>query len=439
MNTPASAEAFRALILPLSVALAFGTVGISSGASAQGVPDYSQEQPVRAFGQQELDQMLAPIALYPDSLLSQMLMAATYPMEVSQAARWSHAYPNLRGEMALRAVEDQNWDPSVKSLVAFPQVLSMMDERLDWTERLGDAFLAQEPQVMDTIQMLRQRAQAAGNLQSTDQLYVQQRGRTIYVEPVNPQMVYVPYYDPTVIYGGWWWPAPPVAWRPWPGYHARPGIQAGMFWGGGVSLSAGYFFGRFDWPQRRVYVMPVTNRYNTVIINRGGGRLVSESRPREEFTRWRHDPQHRGVVPYRDAALRQQFVSSTAAPQRPAADSRRETEQRQFAVPVARQDPPRLRAESRATVAPPIAAVVQPAAQARPEPRREAFVRQAEPARVQPVERAQSRQAEPAIRHQTETRREPPANAPEAHPGRGWHRESRNPREAQRNPAAAPS
>src|SRR5881409_2520845 len=118
--------------------------------------------------QQELDQMLAPIALYPDSLLSQILMASTYPLEVVEAARWSRANPNLKGDEAVRAVEQNTWDPSVKSLVAFPQILQMMDEKLGWTERLGDAFLSQQALVMDTVQNLRQKAYEVGNLKSTD-------------------------------------------------------------------------------------------------------------------------------------------------------------------------------------------------------------------------------------------------------------------------------
>src|SRR3989304_2353649 len=162
-------------------------------------------QSIRAFTQEELDQMLAPIALYPDSLLSQILMASTYPLEVGEAARWSRTNPDLKGDQAVTAVEKKNWDPSVKSLVAFPQILMMMDEKLDWTERLGDAFLGQQTQVMDTVQYLRQRAQAAGNLNSNDQIRVDQQGEVIVIEPANPQVIYVPYYDPAVIYGPWWW------------------------------------------------------------------------------------------------------------------------------------------------------------------------------------------------------------------------------------------
>ena len=163
------------------------------------------------FTQQELDQMLAPLALYPDSLLSQILMASTYPLEIVEAARWVKAHPALQGDQAVKATDQYNWEPSVKSLVAFPNVLAMMDEKLDWTERLGDAFLSQQPEVMDTVQNLRQRASANGTLQSTDQVRIDQEEQNISITSPDPQVVYVPYYDPTVIYGSWWWPAyPPV-------------------------------------------------------------------------------------------------------------------------------------------------------------------------------------------------------------------------------------
>ena len=175
------------------------------------------------FTQQELDQMLAPLALYPDSLLSQILMASTYPLEIVEAARWVKARPTVEGDQAVKATDQYNWEPSVKSLVAFPNVLAIMDEKLDWTERLGDAFLSQESEVMETVQNLRQRASANGTLQSTDQVRINQEGQNISITSPDPQVVYVPYYDPTVIYGSWWWPAsPPVFWRPWPGYFVGP-------------------------------------------------------------------------------------------------------------------------------------------------------------------------------------------------------------------------
>ena len=196
------------LVLLLSVSLVFAQETVS-------MPQQDAPTQSRTFTQQELDQMLAPIALYPDSLLSQILMASTYPLEVVEAARWSRANPNLKGDEAVRAVEQNTWDPSVKSLVAFPQILQMMDEKLGWTERLGDAFLSQQALVMDTVQNLRQKAYAAGNLKSTDQVRVEQQGQTIVIEPTRPEVIYVPYYDPLVVYGPWWWPAyPPVYWAP---------------------------------------------------------------------------------------------------------------------------------------------------------------------------------------------------------------------------------
>ena len=145
----------------------------------------------RAYSQAELDQMLAPIALYPDPLLAQVLMAATYPLEIAEAARWSRANFALQGDDAVRAAQDESWDPSVKSLLAFPHLLQRMSDSPDWMRALGDAFLAQEPQVMDTVQQLRRRAQVAGNLQSDEQLYVQRQGDAILLQPASPQYVFL--------------------------------------------------------------------------------------------------------------------------------------------------------------------------------------------------------------------------------------------------------
>src|SRR3989442_12446058 len=136
--------------------------------------------------------MLAPSALSPHSLLSRILMGSSYPLEVVEAARWSRANPSLKGDQAVQAVTQNSWDPSVKSLVGFPQILLMMDEKLDWTERLGDAFLAQQAQVMDTVQSLRQKAYDAGNLKSTEQVSVDRQGQTIVVESPRPEVIYVP-------------------------------------------------------------------------------------------------------------------------------------------------------------------------------------------------------------------------------------------------------
>jgi len=267
---------------------------------AQAQPAPAQPAPERpAFRQEQLDQMLAPIALHPDPLLSQILMASTYPLEVVQAARWSRANPNLKGEAAVKAVEGMNWDPSVKSLVAFPEILQMMDERLEWTEDLGEAFLAQQGQVLDTIQGLRRRAEAQGNLQPNERIAVRREGDYIGIEPPDPGVVHVPYYDPRVAYGPWWAPAyPPVYWGPPPVYYA--GWGPGFWWGPGVVVSSGFFFGAFSWPHRHV---TITHFHHHRGLYARRGYVVTARGP----VTWRHDVYHRRNAPYRQAVLRQEF------------------------------------------------------------------------------------------------------------------------------------
>ncbi|HLF24094.1 MAG TPA: DUF3300 domain-containing protein [Burkholderiales bacterium] len=283
----------RLLLLPLCVSVAF----------AQTNP------PEPAYTQAELDQMLAPIALYPDSLLSQILMAATYPLEVVQAARWSRANSALTGEQAVRAVDDRDWDPSVKSLVAFPQILTMMDTRLEWTERVGDAFLAQQSQVMDTVQGLRQKAYAAGNLRSTEQQRVERQGDVIVVEPADPAIVYVPYYHPAVVYGPWWWPAyPPVYWAPWPGYYAPSGY-VGITWSIGIGVGVNFFFGAWDWPHRHIRIVDAHPFYYHRV----------DRRPLPPTKIWVHTPDHRRGVSYRNPAVRERYRHTIGSP-----DQRRE-------------------------------------------------------------------------------------------------------------------
>jgi hypothetical protein len=242
--------------------LAGAAIFTASAAFAQ-VPEYAERsyeerpqaeaayQSRAPLQQRELDQILAPVALYPDALLSQLLMASTYPREVAEAASWSRNNPGLQGDDAVRAVEREAWDPSVKSLVAFPDVLLMMADRIDWTARLGEAFLAQEQAVMGTVQALRQRADQAGNLRSGEQQMVERNGDNYVIEPSSPEMVHVPYYDPRVVYGDWWWPGyAPVYWNPWPGYAYYGGI--GFGWGHGVRLHRHFFYGGFDWGRRHV-------------------------------------------------------------------------------------------------------------------------------------------------------------------------------------------
>jgi hypothetical protein len=174
----------------------------------------------RVYNQAELDALLAPIALYPDPLLNNILDAARYPDDVMAAADWSRANPGMQGDAALQAVDGEPWAPSVKSLVAYPDVLARLVESPQWLYDLGDAYATHGPYIQTTIQQLRARAQTNGYLQSDANQYVYQQAGQIYVQPVYPTVVYVPYYNPFVVYGTWWWPAyRPWAFRP---FYARP-------------------------------------------------------------------------------------------------------------------------------------------------------------------------------------------------------------------------
>jgi hypothetical protein len=279
MSTPARPRAVPALILLLAIWV------LAPAAPAQ-------QPPPEAFSEGELAQMLAPVALYPDALLSQILMAATYPLEVVEAARWSRDNPHLEGAEAVDAVADQDWDPSVKALVAFPGVLARMNEDLSWTRNLGDAFLLQEEEVGEMIQELRQRAHEAGHLDGQEHIRVVREREVIVIEPAHPRVVYVPYYYPTVVYGGWWWPAyAPVYWYPPYGYS----LSIGITWVGGVPVSHGFFFSSFYWPHRHVVIVHTHHHH------------VHVSKPRSH--RWRHDPWHRRGVAYRHPVLKARYTS----------------------------------------------------------------------------------------------------------------------------------
>lgn len=193
----------------------------------------------RAFSQPELEALLAPIALYPDAVLSHVLVAATHPDDLREAAAWSRANPQLSGESAVRAADREPWHPSVKALVAFPDLLARMDESPQWISDLAQAFVEQEPHVMDTVQALRRRAQINGGLESDGQYSVEQHGGSIAVVPAQPHYVYVPYYNPYVVYGPWWHTYRPVYWRPW---HPRPA----------VFVHSHFHSSRVDWHRRHV-------------------------------------------------------------------------------------------------------------------------------------------------------------------------------------------
>ena len=256
-----------------------------------------------AFKDAELDQMLAPIALYPDALLSQILMACTYPADVAAAAEWSKAHPDMKGDAAVKQVESQAWEASVKSLVAFPQVLAMMRQKPGDVQRLGDAFLADPGRVMDRVQVLRKQAQQAGNLQTTSQQQVttqtEASKQVIVIVPAQPQTVYVPVYQPTVVYGSWIDPTyPPNYWPP-PPQHYPPSsgaFVAGVFWGAAIVGVSDSLWGGFNWGGNDVNIN--VNRYNNVNVNK---QITNNN---NTFV---HNPERRGDVPYRDSKSREQY------------------------------------------------------------------------------------------------------------------------------------
>ena len=284
-------------IAVLAVALVAAPGALAQSYEETAAPAYSSTQP--AFSSAELDQMLAPVALYPDELLSQVLMASTYPLEVVQAARWSRSNPNLQGDDAVSAVVSMDWDPSVKSLVAFPDVLEQMDQNLDWTQRLGEAFLSDQDGVMASVQRLRGAAMDAGNLATTDELVVTHEGDSIALDSPSPDMMYVPYYDPNVVYGSWWWPSyPPVYWSPWPGYYWG---SYGFAWTVGIPIGVDFFYGDFDWHRHHVRVYDHHPFY-----------VHDHDYDRDRDHRWRYDPHHRRDVQFRNPVARQEFAHVTS-------------------------------------------------------------------------------------------------------------------------------
>jgi hypothetical protein len=273
------------------------------------------------FTQEQLDQMLAPIALYPDPLFAQVLMATTYPGEVGEAVSWSKAHPDAKGDEAVKQVANQPWDPSVQALVAFPQVLATLGQDPVWVQRLGDAFLAQPDDVMESAQRLRRQAQAAGNLQSNQYQNVTIQNvaapapapapaatasapaaepapaastSTIIIQPADPQVVYVPTYNPTTTYGTWPYPAsPPAYYPPPPAYYPGQALMAGLAFGAGVAI-VGSLWGECDWGNNDIDID--VNRYNNINANN-----------RINNNKWQHNPVHRNGVPYRDNASRAQY------------------------------------------------------------------------------------------------------------------------------------
>jgi hypothetical protein len=258
-------------------------------------PSTGQTKPSgKTFSQQDLDELLAPVALYPDALLAQVLMASTYPLEVVEAARWQKANASLKDKELEAALEKQSWDPSVKALATVPQVLTMMNEKLDWTTKLGDAFLASQEDVLKTTQNLRKKADEAGNLKSSKELKVEKATensvQVIKIEQPDPQVVYVPTYNPATVYGTWWYPYPPPYYYYPPGYAYGAGLAfaSGVFWGAAIA-------GGIGWNNNEININRNTN------INTGNRNNIQGG------NKWQHNPEHRKGAAYRDSSTAQKY------------------------------------------------------------------------------------------------------------------------------------
>ncbi|HEX4860193.1 MAG TPA: DUF3300 domain-containing protein [Rhizomicrobium sp.] len=264
----------------------------------------------------QIDALVAPVALYPDQLLAKVMIASTYPLEVVEAARFVKDNGSLKGGALDTALARQSWDDSVKSLARVPGVVTMMSDKIDWTQKLGDAFLAQQQDVMDSVQRLRAQAQKGGYLKSSDQQRVEVHDQTIVIEPVQPEVVYVPYYNPTVVYGAWAYPTyPPYYWPPPPGYAWGAGVAAGIGFATGVAITAAFWNNGFNWNNHNVYVNNNVNINNFNKFNNFNNRTnVINGQT------WRHDADHRRGVNYANSNLRQQYGRGTL----PGADARRD-------------------------------------------------------------------------------------------------------------------
>lgn len=285
--------ALRIAACVIASGLALDPIAFAQQPSSGGAPPPAPAGDAKkSFTQQELDELMAPIALYPDALMAQVLMASTYPLEVVEAARWSKANPSVKDKALEAAMEKQTWDPSVKALTSVPQVLTMMNEKIDWTQKLGDAFLSQQADLLKTAQTLRKKAEDAGNLKSSENMKVtketEQNVQVIKIEQPNPEVVYVPTYNPATIYGPWWYPVPP------PYYYYPPGYA----YGAGLAFATGVFvgaaiWGNCNWGGNNVNInVNKYNNFNKTNISNGN---------------WNHNADHRGGVSYRDNATAQKY------------------------------------------------------------------------------------------------------------------------------------
>ena len=268
--------------------------------------DYDE---IEEFTQAELEQLLAPIALYPDTILSHILIAATYPIEIVQAERWTKNNPDLQGSDAVEAVADKDWDPSVMALVAFPQILERLSENLEWTQKLGDAFLQSEKRLLASVQSLRRQADESGNLDKMDKVEVTHEDDRIVIETVKREVVYVPYYDTRVVYGSWRWAHyPPVYWH-YPRYVSYYDHHNPFYWGHSVRISFGFFFTSFHWHDHYVVRIPWHHYHPHRYYSRH--QIVRH----EHARRWAHNPVHRRGVSYRSVTVSNRYKSNRPSTQ----------------------------------------------------------------------------------------------------------------------------
>jgi len=303
------------LMAVLGSSLLFAGAGL---VRAQQAPP-SLPPPDQTLNPQQLENLVAPIALYPDPLLTQILVAATYPLEVVEAYQWVQHNPGLGGSALTEAAQQQNWDASVQALVVFPDVLKRLNDDVTWTTNLGNAFLAQQTEVMDAVQRLRQRAQQEGKLNSTPQETVSDVPQSdgppaIEIQPADPDVMYVPVYNPA-----WFWG--PALYYPYPGWYWPPSYGAGIWFGWGPGIHMGFFFGggwggwggwgwHPGWGGRTIIV-------NNTFIHRYNFNSAHLTQL-HGTSAWQHDPGHRAGVPYARPELANRYQSSVRNNLRPA-------------------------------------------------------------------------------------------------------------------------
>lgn len=276
------------------------------------------EQTAPKIPNDQLDSLVAPIALYPDPLLGQVLVASTYPLEIIQLQQWLGKHKDLKGEALAAAVEKEDWDPSIQAMAALPDAVKRLAEDIKWTTDLGNAFLAQQSDVMDAVQRMRMKANDAGNLKSNEQMNVETKvvetKTVLVIQPANPQVVYVPSYNPVVVYGPPVYPYPPIYYPP-PSYYAAGvaiafgvGVAVGSYYRGGWGYGCG-------WGHRTTVNINVNNRYishyNRTNINVNRNNINNVNVNRNGSSTWQHNPQHRGAAPYPNKQVASTYGGTT--------------------------------------------------------------------------------------------------------------------------------